>query len=521
MYDVAIKLKSSNHMVEALCLSHYLLANSPNNFHAKLLCMQLYHRIGCPYGAHKMYKSLNLKFIQLHSMAYLHCARLATSGLYTIAGEVFNATTTFFQNYLHEGHEFIAMCYKFGSFSKLEEFMEFREKLLNSFHCLLTSNDTIIMALVGYQPSSSRSLNETCLNTLGDWRSTIDAKYFGHWDFLSDNRDLSVIARWDPIDKETEKQQNDEILRQDLAMARIRFEIPYMMLYCSEIMAKIVRPDVEKCLKRWPKLFAEIRAANYKVTSDEYLVNQLPSRLHGLLEMPYEGILQNIIDLIKSLEHRFTEPIDNIRQRLEQYFKDMDELCCKQIDENNTCEDRLWNRRYLQDTVAMGAELFSIATFMLAIVHEKYVMSAAKKGVKRNKKKTTNDTDPIDPSICVPSEPERITAIISILNQLKISITSFDAAVGKLQFIVVCNDLILTVDCVSFLSSFFSESWKVPVLPKSLSEVLASLSLNPKVATLAETYANIKDNHELTIQEIRANLANKIITLNNITKNSA
>lgn len=438
MYDVAIKLKSSNHMVEALCLLHYLLANSPNNFHAKLLCMQLYHRIGCPYGAHKMYKSLNLKFIQLHSMGYLHCARLATSGLYSIAADVYNATNSFFHSYSHEGHEFIAMCYKFGSFSKLEEFMEFRDKLMNSFHCLFTGYDQIIMEVVCYQSSSSsHSFMNTIFHMLKAWRSSdlmADWIRFGVSDLngVSDDRDLSVIARWDPIDNATEKQQNDAILRQDRAMARIRVEIPHLMLYCMEIMTNESRPDIDECLERWPKLFTEIRAANYKVTSDEYLVNPLPSRLHGLLEMPYEGILQNIVDLIKSLELRHTEPIDNVRQRLEQHFKDLDQLVCKRIDENNACEDRLWNRRQLQDTVAMAAELFSIATFMLTSIHEKYVLSAANKGAKRNKKKITNHTDTIDPSICVPSERERITAITSILNQLKISFMSFDAAVGKL-----------------------------------------------------------------------------------------
>lgn len=421
-------------MVEALCLLHYLLANSPNNFHAKLLCMQLYHRIGCPYGAHKMYKSLNLKFIQMHSMGYLHCARLATSGLYTIASDVFNATASFFHNYLHEGHEFIAMCYKFGSFSKLEEFMEFRDKLSNSFHCLLTSYDIIILELIRYQPANNHSFNEHALHMLKEWRNpnlTDDLKHFGNLNCTSDDRDLSVIARWDPIDKETEMQQNVEICRQDKAMARIRLEIPHLMLYCLEIIAKKHRPNVEKCLERWPKLFAEIRASNYNVTSNEYLVNQLPSRLHGLLEMPYEGILQNFVDLIKSLEHQFTEPIDDVRQRLEQHFKALDKLICKRIDENNECEDRLWNRRELQDTVAMGAELFSIATFMVAIIYEKYVPSAANKGTKRNKKKSSSDTNAIDPSICVPSERERVTAITSILNQLKISLISFDAAVGK------------------------------------------------------------------------------------------
>lgn len=61
-----------------------------------------------------------------------------------------------------------------------------------------------------------------------------------------------------------------------------------------------------------------------------------------------------------------------------------------------------------------------------------------------------------------------------------------------------------------------SESWKAPQLPKTLTETLASLSLNPKVETLVDS--TITKNHEITVDEIRIILKDKLRCLNSLSK---
>lgn len=46
LYDLYQLTKSSNHLIVALALLENLLKNSPSNFHAKLLCVKLYHCLG-------------------------------------------------------------------------------------------------------------------------------------------------------------------------------------------------------------------------------------------------------------------------------------------------------------------------------------------------------------------------------------------------------------------------------------------------------------------------------------------
>lgn len=371
MYDLAMQLKSSNHMVEALCLLNYLLSNSPSNFHAKLLCLQLYHRIGCVWGAHNTYNNLGLKFIQLHSMGYLHCARLATSGMFTVAREVYEPTLRFYNNFMKEGHEFISMCYKFGSFSKLQEFMDFHHDLTHSFHHSLTTWDSNLLE-IACLGTGTNGTHEQILNAFKFLQIDIehdDSQY----DQLTDNRDLSVIVRWDPSLEQTQKQYNDEIYRQDLDLLRIRYNLVKMIVLCVETATKeklskgkqdigVSQNKVEQLenqLKKWSELFGIIRAANPLISSDEYLVNQLPSRLHGQLELPYESIFRGVAELILSLESRLTESIDDIYRRLEQQLVDLSKRVCQLVENYNANEDRLWNRRIVQDTLGMVTEVSS------------------------------------------------------------------------------------------------------------------------------------------------------------------
>lgn len=375
MYDLALQLKSSNHLVEALCLLNYLLSNSPSNFHAKLLCLQLYHRLGCTWGAQKMYESLNLKFIQLDSMGYLHCARLATSGMFTMARAVYEPTLKFFTNSYKDGHEYISMCYKYGSFSKLQEFMDFHDSLTFSYHFSLTSTDAILSEMVCLGGANGTT-HEQSLNAFKYMQIDSDRDNV-QYDKLKDNRDLTVIVRWDPrqTDEQTEREQiKEESFVQDLDLLRIRSNLIRLIAICvetatKETYGKHTKNDgkalaLNKCdlltmqLKNWEGLFAKIRKKEHSVASSEFLVNLLPSRLHTQLNMPYECIFKNLVKIILSLEHRLSEPTETIYRDFDQQLTDLCKTICKTIEKYNDDVDLLWDRRSVQEIVASGVEVY-------------------------------------------------------------------------------------------------------------------------------------------------------------------
>lgn len=98
LYDVAHATATQEPLVRALALLETLLKNSPSSFHAKLLCVRLYHELGGGLGAQKFYESLDVKHLQLDSLGWIHCARLPTTGLLKEAIGLYDTTLKFFSS---------------------------------------------------------------------------------------------------------------------------------------------------------------------------------------------------------------------------------------------------------------------------------------------------------------------------------------------------------------------------------------------------------------------------------------
>lgn len=300
-------------------------------------------------------------------MGHLHCARLATTGMFDLSRNVYEPTLKFFTNSYVEGHEHVSMCYKYGSFSKLQEFMEFRDSLAFSYHFALTSCDAIVSEMVcmgGANTTLQQSLNTFKHLEIDSDRDNVQyAK-------LRNNRDLSVIVRWDPVLEETSDKSVTEV---DLDVLRIRSNLIRLMAICVETVmketyGKHLKNDEKaiaknKCdllethLNYWTELFKQLRAAKRASASDQYLVNLLPSRVHGFLDMPYESIFHSLAKLILSLEQRAVEPIDDIFRLFDRQLVDACKTICNTIETYNASADLLWNRRAVQEIIANGIEV--------------------------------------------------------------------------------------------------------------------------------------------------------------------
>lgn len=248
--------------------------------------------------------------------------------------------------------------------------MDFHDSLTYSYHFALTSSDAIISEIVclgGANTTPEQSVNAfKYMQNDSDRENVQYAK-------LRDNRDLSVIVRWDPNQEETQKRINQQSYQQDLDLLRIRSNLIRLIAICVETatketygkhskndeqsIAKNKCDILEAQAKNWTELFAEIRHANHPITSNEYLVNLLPSRLHGLLDMPYECIFHSLAKLILSLELRLVEPIDDIFRAFDQQLIGACKTICQTIETYNADTDLLWNRRSVQEIIANGIEV--------------------------------------------------------------------------------------------------------------------------------------------------------------------
>lgn len=373
MYDLAIRSQSSERLVEALCLLNYLLSNSPSNFHAKLLCMQLYHFVGCGYGAQQMLEALDVKHIQLDSMGYLHAAHLPAEGLFTTTHSVFESTQKFFTSAAKDTLEYLAMSYKFGSFSKLEEFQRFRERLSNSYHSALVTIESQLLEIVTFSGTFVQNLVAfRNLNLKPD-----DDRIA--WNELSDNRDLTVVNRWDPAFPYTNekgevvepeamtnklKALEKESFVQDIELLQLRSGLIRLVGSMYDLIIAPSSDDKDNAKEKlqynykiltmlkvyWVELFARIRQMNYKPTSSIFLVNLLSSRLHVVLQLPYEHYFATLADFVLKIWHsqkqakeRGNEVVANTHE--------VAELINKAITDHNNSKDLIWNLRKTQAQV--------------------------------------------------------------------------------------------------------------------------------------------------------------------------
>ena len=330
MYDLAVKLNSTERLVDTLHLLNYLLRNSPSNFHAKLLSLQIYHILGCALGAHKIYYSLDIKHVQLDSLGYLHCGHLPITGIISSAKPIYDQTLKFFTASYKDSLEYLAMSYKFGSFSKLQEFMDFRERLSNSLHYSMISVEALIQEIVCFNGSNQQNLLQFHNMKIEPNEDRIN------YEELMDNRDLDVMIRWDPTYRYSS--ENGHLLKEPVAQenAKVREKESFVhdteLLQMRSSLLRLVAASVDliqtphgsatsntkehnghssslddaeenyKVLKAsWSELFLVAKKLNRQQPTSEFLVNLLPSRLHFMTQLPYEEVFTTLANFVHQI----------------------------------------------------------------------------------------------------------------------------------------------------------------------------------------------------------------------------
>uniref|UniRef100_A0AAG5CYU9 Phagocyte signaling-impaired protein n=1 Tax=Anopheles atroparvus TaxID=41427 RepID=A0AAG5CYU9_ANOAO len=548
MYERAWRLQRSEPAIEALCLLNHLLSNSVNNFHAKLLVLQLHHRLGLTLSAHDVYEILDIKHIQLDSLGYLHCAQLANGGFPTVAKHVYERTLNFFENDNEATAEFPKASYNFGTFSKLVEIIDFRNRLANSFHYTLVSVEALLLMVVGFGGNLPQLLllYRQSRPKPGDDRI--------RWDKLADNRDLTIFVCWDPPSEEeadeTTKashlangnqcegqavpvdtkpvgallEERREALRkasyeQDYDLLRLRSGLQRMVFSLVEL--GLVRPAATdegrasplgsqefavalKLRDHWVTLTEEIRRKQHAPISGRYLVNLLPSRLHLYLRLPYEAVFTHLADLVLSLwrgysseqTEKHNSSLEALTEQAERCVNDvtnMFETLKHAIDTYHESVDLLWHWKATHELVNGCIEMISLMVFVLAVSYDKYVHACASHSAaptgKRSKKQTTNDPANSNAATNGASGPQPTC----VPDRDRLSLVT--KVLRELKQRINEADSILG-------------SWKSPVIEDTLSAAVERMSLDPKCVTQVRT--GIANNATTETRDLRKLLKEKL-----------
>ncbi|KAF7996942.1 hypothetical protein HCN44_002588 [Aphidius gifuensis] len=193
----------AKYLYQTMVLLERALYTSPANFHLKIMLVRAYHEAGLIVAANCAYSFLDVKQIQLDSLGYLHAPLLAPMGHLSGAAVVLDQTVKFsVANYKHSADR-LTFAYKYGSFVKIQEFVELRDRLENSIHFSTSTVDKMLLEL------SWCDNPKNFMATLNPMRVQPHEDSI-KWDALRDNRDLEVVAGWEPLSDSNDPRRYDD-----------------------------------------------------------------------------------------------------------------------------------------------------------------------------------------------------------------------------------------------------------------------------------------------------------------------
>ncbi|XP_055933094.1 N-alpha-acetyltransferase 25, NatB auxiliary subunit-like [Argiope bruennichi] len=185
------------------------LKHSPSNYQIKLLLIKLYNIIGAVGASYSLYENVDVKHVQLETLGYLITDSLQSAAFFSTSLNVLGNCIRFYTTNYKDIVDYLLSGYKFGSFTKIPELVEFREKINKSLqYASVTVERLILDLLLLLEPKSHQDL-EKLLSSMEidpekDLRPTDD---------LVDNRDVFIYRMY------SQKEKN--ILEEHISKSRL------------------------------------------------------------------------------------------------------------------------------------------------------------------------------------------------------------------------------------------------------------------------------------------------------------
>ncbi|CAD6234182.1 GSCOCG00007626001-RA-CDS [Cotesia congregata] len=261
----------ASHLYKAMALLERALSISVANFHLKIVLIRVYLEAGLIGAADHVFSLLDAKQIQLVSLSYLYVPLLAPLGHLSSASNALDQAVKFFvANYKHSADR-LTFAYKYGSFAKIQEFVDLRERLDNSLHFATSTVDKMLLELSWCDSAKSLS------------RALVSMRVLPHedsirWELLRDNRDLEVVVGWEPStdDKDPRKHEETRVCMLQLLAARnliLRIIAATAEEQdCSLLLAKLSHELETLNNERIPKCLEKFMTADRRVRVESILV---------------------------------------------------------------------------------------------------------------------------------------------------------------------------------------------------------------------------------------------------------
>ncbi|XP_077534850.1 phagocyte signaling impaired [Haemaphysalis longicornis] len=202
---------------------------SPSCFQIKLLLLKVYARIGGAGPCQHFAEQLDIKHIQHDTLGYLMTPVYLKAGHYQAASANMNLALKLYTGNYKDTTDYIIACYKYGSFLKVQEMMEFRERLNNSLHFATLTVEKMILELL-LEAKSQASLKQMLtameidpVNDKVDWRA------------LRDNRDVRIFREWGATRRKLLAEYLEKTRQEEMVWLRMRNLLLRLLAACQRL----------------------------------------------------------------------------------------------------------------------------------------------------------------------------------------------------------------------------------------------------------------------------------------------
>ncbi|XP_071946392.1 N-alpha-acetyltransferase 25, NatB auxiliary subunit-like [Antedon mediterranea] len=417
-------------------------SSSLSNHHIKLLLVRFYCLLGAFGPIPDLYDGMELKHIQQDTVSYQVTRFVQSVGHFTAAQQFYDSTLKFFTSNHKDTSEYIITAYKFGSFQKIPEFIEFRKRVNNSVSFSIVTIEKMLLEIITEAEISGGETLDSIVREM-----EIDpSKDEICWDDLRDNRDLDVMISWEPKCRQLSDQDKQDSFKQTKGWHRHRNIMLRILAAASKLVSKPNREEqsnngeTQDYGKVMTKLVEELKE-NFKeletnpVHTREFPVQGPPGTpARAFLDAQHHVVLSNIADAvvgIYELQIEFSESAqkkisDSLQVTLDT-FKDSLGRNSKSLLTEDGDKQKL--NRYLLPSLVMLSETLTFIILLSGVCFK--ILKPMKSVQQRKRKKKGSDGKPLPPvfekfKTYLESLHQVTDDLIQAFEQIKTDLLTFD-----------------------------------------------------------------------------------------------
>ncbi|CAG8443083.1 820_t:CDS:10 [Ambispora leptoticha] len=287
---------------KAILLLETALLKSKHNFQLQLLLIRLYQILGVYLRPIEIYKTMDIKHIQLDTMSHYIVTRSSSLAFYKEALQSCKDTLPIYRSNVLETPEMIVHAYKYGTYSKVKEFIEFRRELDNSLQRVLSNRESIRLEIIAASQNAKEItdyLNEMDISDLHYNEKFCES--------LRDNRDFEVMVNFNPSEKPSIEELTRSSPKLDNIWIKLFTIIPHIL---KNICFDKAADEISNLVADLEKLVGEKEAPS--LTAEEKQLGKIVIKLGFLYIAIKEGNLDQISTAIGQFKLVLDEAYANV-----------------------------------------------------------------------------------------------------------------------------------------------------------------------------------------------------------------